>query len=569
MTDAFAKLSAESQSQFQGKKYRELIKTYEKMIECGPAPEDLYKTYSNLSYVHWILKNHAEARDAANRVIELAGDWYKGYYRLAKAHELELNYEGAAAAFAEMKSRIDVTDKSAQKCLNDAHNMNVNILGEWILKNDGAIHRDIHIQYYMEDYRGMTVNRTVNSGQSLIEVPLACAISREEAKERGYCAELLKAGFGDMNPSPHTFMALELLDVKYDPGHFKQPLVKCLPKLFKNVPINFTEEEKRPLKGSYALVKIQQKIEQLEREYVEFVTLLMKNDVVYPYSLQDFIWARTAIITRIYAIKRYKGTALIEDNLLCPFADMANHVIPPNTTWRYDENRDKFVVVSTKFIHEGDDIYESYGEKCNYRYFVNYGFTVDNNPGEEAVLLFSDMVYNIVKNELYVLEPNQKNSCLVYLSTCGDVHQIGYQYNDACQAALGYYRNKVKNYYASKKESLDCVGLELEVLQLFVNAAKTSLSLFDSPSPDDEKNFIDLMDIDFNVRNCYVQKKEEKKVLNFLILFFAECQELLRSTDRRARARKIAKKYLNGHASSYKAYIAYLCGLKKTDVFVE
>eukprot|EP00493_Phyllostaurus_siculus_P012508 UN12691 len=34
----------------------------------------------------------------------------------------------------------------------------------------------------------------------------------------------------------------------------------------------------------------------------------------------------------------------------------------------------------------GDQIYDSYGRKCNSRFFVNYGFALENNPDNECLL---------------------------------------------------------------------------------------------------------------------------------------------------------------------------------------
>src|SRR5690348_393599 len=57
---------------------------------------------------------------------------------------------------------------------------------------------------------------------------------------------------------------------------------------------------------------------------------------------------------------------------LVPMADMLNHRRPRETSWQYSSERGAFIITALKGLQQGDQIYDSYGRKCNSRFFVNY-----------------------------------------------------------------------------------------------------------------------------------------------------------------------------------------------------
>jgi len=99
----------------------------------------------------------------------------------------------------------------------------------------------------------------------------------------------------------------------------------------------------------------------------------------------DFSWARLAVITRIFGfeVKGHKTDGLVA------MADMLNHKRPNETSWTFDDARNAFTITTTKRILKGGQIFDSYGRKCNSRYFVNYGFSLDNNEDNQVALFFS------------------------------------------------------------------------------------------------------------------------------------------------------------------------------------
>lgn len=85
------------------------------------------------------------------------------------------------------------------------------------------------------------------------------------------------------------------------------------------MPIFFTSDELAYLKGSFTLGKIADRHAELKEEYESIVKSLPSYGT--QFSLEDFVWARTVVITRIFGlmINGCKTDGLV------PMADMLNH----------------------------------------------------------------------------------------------------------------------------------------------------------------------------------------------------------------------------------------------------
>ena len=70
-----------------------------------------------------------------------------------------------------------------------------------------------------------------------------------------------------------------------------------------------------------------------------------------------------------------------------PYADMLNHKRPRQTTWYYSDERQGFIIEACDDIPRGEQVYDSYGKKCNSRFFLNYGFINLNNDANEVPLV--------------------------------------------------------------------------------------------------------------------------------------------------------------------------------------
>ena len=98
----------------------------------------------------------------------------------------------------------------------------------------------------------------------------------------------------------------------------------------------------------------------------------------------EYIWARIAVISRVFGSSDC-GSGLV------PLSDMLNHKEDPGTEWSFIKNKKCFCIVSNKNFIKNGEIFDTYGGKCNSRYLVNYGFTLENNMRYNTAVLFFDI----------------------------------------------------------------------------------------------------------------------------------------------------------------------------------
>lgn len=67
---------------------------------------------------------------------------------------------------------------------------------------------------------------------------------------------------------------------------------------------------------------------------------------------------------------------------MVPVVDMLNHKRPPQTEWHFDTAAQAFLLTTSRTVRAHEELFDSYGAKCNSRYLLNYGFTSSNNRGD-------------------------------------------------------------------------------------------------------------------------------------------------------------------------------------------
>jgi len=529
-------------------------------VQTMEAIQPIVKCLSNISYVHYLMHNYTESLEFANKAL-VYGEWYKIHYRLDKIYEAQGQYEEMCKEFDIMFNLLTEAEKNDKApYMQDYYNRDVNFMRNWIIQSGGMIHDTLNIEYYDVDYRGMIVTNTIKNKMPLIKVPINCIISLEDSKVTNPYNKILVEKNINLN-SIHSYLALELLFIR-STNDRRRPYINCLPKYFDNVPINFKISELQPLRESYAIIKILQKIYMLRTEYDNILTAIP----YLPYTFAEFVWARTAVITRVYAVNR-NGK---QDTVLVPFADMANHEIPPNTKWSFDEISQQFIVESESYLKSGDVLYETYGCKCNYRYFVNYGFTINNNIYEEVALQFNSISRIFINNYINdIIDTKELQNTSIY-DICEhrykkdvifnklmniiiseiEMFQIGYVYNEQVDKLMKFIRN---NEVMSKQS-------EIKIHSTIVHMTDTMMSKFATSINDDEK-LLQKYDFGFNYRNSIIMRLGEKKVLRFWTEFSSACLELLQSNDAKKIKKfnkKINKLKVNADFKTFNLYIKEL-----------
>lgn len=157
------------------------------------------------------------------------------------------------------------------------------------------------------------------------------------------------------------------------PDSFFKPYYDILPETLSNMPIFWNEEELRYLEGSYLLEQIEERNAAIQADYRAICNVCPNFAQVS--TVEQFKWARMCVCSRNFGlvINGMQTAAMV------PYADMLNHYRPRETKWQFDDALQSFTVVSLQPIHTGSQVYDSYGRKCNHRFLLNYGFSVENN----------------------------------------------------------------------------------------------------------------------------------------------------------------------------------------------
>jgi histone-lysine N-methyltransferase SETD3 len=252
---------------------------------------------------------------------------------------------------------------------------------------------------------------------------------------------------------------------------------------------------------------------------------------------------------------------------MAPFADMANHEIPPNTKWGYNEKTNMFIVEAEKYLQRGDILYETYGEKSNYRYFVNYGFTVNNNKSEEAALAMnmqSFMVYKLLAKSILEHEDKTRSirdlfekelikgidsKLMELIITEYGTYVVGYTYNDVAKKLFREMRGGSEQ-PTTREQEIAIHEQIIRVIDLTLNGFVTTV--------EQDEALLREYDYNFNLRNTIVIRKEEKKVLNFWRSFCTSCIASLRSNENAPFKRLIKKMAKTEKSGSFIVYLREL-----------
>jgi len=302
-------------------------------------------------------------------------------------------------------------------------------------------------------------------------------------------------------------LAACLLQEKYNPKSFWKPYLDILPVHYRNMPIFFDDDEVKMLKGSFTVKMLEDRREELKAEYDNIVKHVPEFG---KYHHLDFSWARVAVITRVFGfeVRGRKTEGLVA------MADMLNHKRPNETSWTFDDSRNGFTITTTKRLLKNAQIFDSYGRKCNSRFFVNYGFALDFNEDNQVALFFQlpkdDAAYQIKAKLLGGTRQRR--------------FQIAFEHKERCtKKCLSWLRiahatieelplNKTPD--VTKIDPISPAN-ELRAMNELKQGCLEILKIFDSTLAEDNKLLEDPeKKLTMNQRFIIVMRRGEKEVLN-------------------------------------------------------
>lgn len=331
----------------------------------------------------------------------------------------------------------------------------------------------------------------------------------------------------------HSFLATFIMEEKRKPNSKFIKFIDILPKGFTNFPIFYTKEERAWLDGSPFQNQISDKIKDISADY----NMICKEVPEYQqFPLKEYSEYRMMVASRIFGIQinGHKTDAFVA------YADMLNHRRPRQTSWQYCDRRQGFIIEALEDIKRGEQIFDSYGKKCNTRFLLNYGFINLNNDGNEfpfkLMLETSDPRWKekndllgsaLAKRTYRVMADLQEEntikcfSYLRFLEFDGDMilmfeakQKAREDRNSDSEEPNSSWRAEnigVISLHNERKMLQHLRKLSIEALKKYPSSLQEDVRLL---AEDDEKQTLS-----FNERNCVLFRQGEKEILHWFIEF--------------------------------------------------
>jgi len=224
------------------------------------------------------------------------------------------------------------------------------------------------------EMRGVHAKVNIAPNTVCVSIPKKCLITVEMGQSTEIGQIILRSNL-DLDAPKHIFLMIFLLWDRKVQGNksFFKPYYDVLPQTLRNIPIFWSLAELEYLKGSYLLTQIVDRKEAIADDYYAICQVAPGLKEIA--TLEEFQWARMCVCSRNFGlqINGHRTSALV------PHADMFNHYRPRETKWTYDDEIQAFTITTLQRIPAGNQIYDSYGQKCNHRFLLNYGFAVEDN----------------------------------------------------------------------------------------------------------------------------------------------------------------------------------------------
>lgn len=249
-------------------------------------------------------------------------------------------------------------------------------LNRW-LKVHGA---DLKKVYLDPEQRILRVRRKINKGETILTLPPILFMSTKLARTDSQLVQHLEK---EMELGTHSLISIYMLEqMKSKKNTFWQPYIDVIPEDFQDIPIFWSDNEVKELQGD-ALKRYNRRRDTLKNDYD---TICEKcpafKDMA---NLEEFMWARTAVITRTFGLK--VNGQKITSNLPIDFVMHANQ---PDTTWGYDQAKGCYHITAVREIPKDKFLTITYGKKANARFLVNYGFCLPVNSRNKGHISFDD-----------------------------------------------------------------------------------------------------------------------------------------------------------------------------------
>lgn len=329
--------------------------------------------------------------------------------------------------------------------------------------------------------------------------------------------------------SYHSIYAFFLAVESKNPKSFWAPYLNILPKDFSNFPVFFDNREIQILRGS-SLLKM---LEIQRQENVEDFSMVAETGLC---TFEEFLKGKLLVSSRLHSIPAQNDLSG-----LVPFADMFNHRRLSKISWSYDFDNKGFYIETANTSNRGEEIFIDYGSKSNIKLMLAYGFALEENEDDEFVMFLKlnkadelkDLKQELIRKVLFFHLTMKTDS--KYFQDL-----LGFLRLKFCQDSEFIKKNQEK-FYNLKNIQFVTIENEVKVIDYLQTKCEKYLSEFGEFEGD-------LKESQGNMRNCWLVREGEIRVLKWGIRFCKDIKRIFCGEDQ-------------GPADlSYQAYLSKLKG---------
>ena len=437
---------------------------------------------------------------------------YIAMFNIDKAKEVISNYEaknGKKESFADISKQIEDKEKEIESNIKKYKSYPKFLRFIRYLYDKGAYVNKIDIVLTDETNRSVITTGQILKKENILRIPYEALITLELAQESEIGKNITSTVKKQLKSPNHCVFTTYLLSEmeKGESSKWKFYL-DMLPESYDNFPVFYKKKEEQLLKGTSFLQIVNSKKKEI---YQDYVTLCGVINNFQRFSYDNFCKVRMIVSSRIFGVKIKN----LKTEVFAPYADMLNHRRVRQTHWNYEDSYNAFVISAIENIEPGYELYDSYGKKCNSRFLLNYGFTLENNEDNEYKLSIT-----LAENSYKYKEKSAilKNSITKKFTLRKDLEDT--------QAALlfSFLRfvcfdgdtNLYKDYKAENVLNPISMNNEIMMLKKLQESIEFLLRDYDTSLEDDVTLLATKKStLSFNEMNCITMRISEKEILRF------------------------------------------------------
>jgi hypothetical protein len=237
----------------------------------------------------------------------------------------------------------------------------------------------LRVKRYGENSRGVHARCDLPAEVEVMSIGERFLLTVEVAREHEVCRAIAASGVDrDLSAAKHCYLSVYVLCTRGDAEGPFAPYYAVLPRAFPGMPLFWAPEELAWLAGSHVLEQVEERRRNVCADWRLLCDAVPALGAAF--TVDDFLWARMMVASRNFGIT-VDG---VRTDALVPFADLLNHLRPRQTRWLFDSQRRSFRIISMVPLVAGQQVFDSYGRKCNSRFLLNYGFAVEHNVDEDT-----------------------------------------------------------------------------------------------------------------------------------------------------------------------------------------